>query len=108
MLRRSSRDALSITNNVFPSVRRPTPYTHHLTRSDLHRAETKFILGLRQDDRCGACPPHCRRVHPQGPLWWRSRGPIPLQIAEDRVGNAHYWWVTRSPTGLCYGIGGLQ
>src|SRR6218665_1139873 len=33
ILRRSSRDALSITNSVFPSVRRPTPYTHHLTRS---------------------------------------------------------------------------
>src|SRR6218665_3122986 len=33
ILRRSSRDALSITNNVFPSVRKPTPYTHHLTRS---------------------------------------------------------------------------
>src|SRR6218665_4225725 len=36
MLRRSSRDALSITNSVFPSVRRPTPYTHHLTRSKPH------------------------------------------------------------------------
>src|SRR6218665_1821551 len=33
ILRRSSRDALSITNSVFPSVRKPTPYTHHLTRS---------------------------------------------------------------------------